>query len=80
MRLTIDIREHKADFVLELLDSLKEFVHIEQLPVEELSDAIPAWKSHLLEERWAKMEADPQAVCSWEQSLETLGQKPLKKS
>ena len=54
MKLTLDVKEHKAAFLLELLDTFKDFVAVE-LPAESLS----AEEKAFIDRRLAAYEAEP---------------------
>lgn len=61
MKLTIDIQEHKADFVLELLRRLGDIVTIEASGVETL----PAWHGHELKKRLVDHRQNQQHASQW---------------
>ena len=50
MKLTLDVKEHKAAFLLELLDTFKDFVAVELLP-----NHSPLKKRHSLTAVWLRM-------------------------
>ena len=67
MKLTLDVKEHKAAFLLELLDTFKDFVAVE-LPAESLS----AEEKAFIDRRLAAYEAEPNRLVSWAQLAESV--------
>jgi hypothetical protein len=59
MRLTIEVEDQKADFVLELLQTLKEFVRIES------EENLSPQEKELLDERIEEFNNNPEQTVSW---------------
>jgi Putative addiction module component len=59
MRITINIEQNHADFLLELLKSL------EYVTIETEEEDIPEWHKEMLKERIKAFEENPQDVIEW---------------
>ena len=73
MKLTINIKDNKAAFFLELLKNFDDFISIES--AEEL-DNIKLSKEHkaILNERLANYKSDPENLLDWEDVRKDLEQ------
>lgn len=59
MRITINIKQNHADFLLELLKSL------EYVTIETEEEDIPEWHKEMLKERIKAFEENPHDVIEW---------------
>lgn len=70
MKITIDIKDSKANFFLELLHSFRDFVSVEYKQNEE-TELSPAHKK-ILDERLESYKQNPDNVIPWKEVLKEL--------
>ena len=73
MKLTINIKEHKVPFFLELLRNFEDFVTVEQVTEAELADLTPEHKA-ILDDRLASYTNNPDNLLNWEEVRAELEQ------
>lgn len=74
MKVVLDIKESKVNFVMELLSSLS-FVKAEPLSSEKAkktSAAIPDWHIAVLQQRMQSLKANPKSVIDFDKAIDDL--------